>query len=163
MIRYSLPSILISVPPYLLISTRSPFFTSNGMSFPSSSRLPVPRAITLPSWGFSLAVSGIMIPPFFTSCSSTGCTSTRSPNGFTLIVFCTPVWFVRWTGVSPVDQLTDGQARRLSNKLISSCRRPPSRNRRPRRRLLLRLNFFFHFSLLICVFYFLGSSRGRFY
>src|SRR5439155_23363609 len=27
---------------------------------------------------------GIMIPPFFTSCSSIGCTSTRSPSGFTL-------------------------------------------------------------------------------
>jgi hypothetical protein len=25
-----------------------------------------------------------MIPPFFVSCSSIGCTSTRSPSGFTL-------------------------------------------------------------------------------
>jgi hypothetical protein len=31
-----------------------------------SSRLPVPTAMTLPSWGFSLAVSGMMIPPFLT-------------------------------------------------------------------------------------------------
>ena len=29
-ILYSLPSSLISVPPYLLTSTRSPFLTSNG-------------------------------------------------------------------------------------------------------------------------------------
>src|SRR6266536_6222753 len=26
----------------------------------------------------------MMIPPFFTSCSSSGCTSTRSPSGLTL-------------------------------------------------------------------------------
>src|SRR4029450_8378992 len=34
-----------------------------------------------PFLGFSLAVSGMKIPPFFTSFSSSGCTSTRSPRG----------------------------------------------------------------------------------
>jgi hypothetical protein len=43
-ILYSLPSTLISVPPYLLISTRSLTFTSNGTFLPLSSVLPVPRA-----------------------------------------------------------------------------------------------------------------------
>src|SRR5439155_35541 len=79
-------SILISVPPYFEISTLSPFFTVKSTFFPLSSILPVPKATTFPSCGFSLAVSGMMIPPFFTSCSSSGCTSTRSPRGFTLTV-----------------------------------------------------------------------------
>ena len=42
-ILYSLPSSLISVPPYLLTSTRSPTLTSNGTFLPSSSVLPVPE------------------------------------------------------------------------------------------------------------------------
>jgi hypothetical protein len=33
------------------------------MSLPLSSRPPGPTAITSPSWGFSLAVSGMMMPP----------------------------------------------------------------------------------------------------
>ncbi len=53
-------------------------------------------ATTLPSCGFSFAVSGIMMPPFFTSVSSIGCTSTRSPSGLTLtdaiISFSTPLF-----------------------------------------------------------------------
>src|SRR5258706_6688 len=40
-ILYSLPSSLISVPPYLLTSTRSPFLTSKGTFCPLSSVLPV--------------------------------------------------------------------------------------------------------------------------
>src|SRR5437868_5375977 len=55
--------------------TLSPFLTVKSTFLPSSFTLPVPRATTLPSCGFSLAVSGIMIPPFFVSCSSIGCTS----------------------------------------------------------------------------------------
>src|SRR5438552_14788724 len=81
-ILYSLPSRLISVPPYLLTRTRSPFLTSNGTFLPSSSVLPVPRATIIPSVGFSLAESGIMIPPFLVSFSSAGSTRTRSPRGF---------------------------------------------------------------------------------
>ena len=101
-IRYSLPSILTSVPPYLRMSTRSPSLTSNGIFLPSSSVLPVPRATTLPSCGFSLAVSGMMIPPFLTSFSSTGSTRTRSPRGFTFcaIVRCVS-WFVVWVRFRP--------------------------------------------------------------
>src|SRR5438034_3851381 len=52
-ILYSLPFSLISVPPYLLINTRSPFLTSNGSFLPLSSVLPVPSATTSPSVGFS--------------------------------------------------------------------------------------------------------------
>src|SRR5436309_15908609 len=84
-ILYSLPSSLISVPPYLLTRTRSPFLTSKGTFLPLSSVLPVPRATMMPSVGFSLALSGMMMPPFLTSFSSAGSTRTRSPRGLTLI------------------------------------------------------------------------------
>src|SRR5215218_8201706 len=81
-ILYSLPSSLISVPPYLLTSTRSPFLTSNGTFLPFSSVFPVPSATTTLSIGFSFAVSGMIMPPFFCSFSSAGSTRTRSPRGF---------------------------------------------------------------------------------
>src|SRR5437868_15390117 len=84
LIRLFSSSILISVPPYFEISTLSPFFTVKSIFLPLSSIFPVPKATTFPSCGFSLAVSGMMIPPFFISCSSSGCTSTRSPRGLTL-------------------------------------------------------------------------------
>src|SRR6185436_4288257 len=80
-ILYSLPSSLTSVPPYLLTRTRSPTLTSKGIFLPLSSTLPVPSARMIPSVGFSLAVSGMMMPPFFVSFSSTGSTRTRSPRG----------------------------------------------------------------------------------
>src|SRR5205085_8093679 len=67
MIRKVSPSILISVPPYFEMRTLSPFFTVKSTFLPSSFTLPVPRATTLPSCGFSFAVSGMMIPPFFVS------------------------------------------------------------------------------------------------
>ncbi len=63
MIRSSSPSSLTSVPDHLPNSTRSPVFTSIGMSLPASSRPPGPTATTSPSCGFSLAVSGMMMPP----------------------------------------------------------------------------------------------------
>src|SRR6516164_5728371 len=44
-------------------STRSPTLTSSGWSLPSSPREPGPAAMTSPSIGFSLAVSGMIIPP----------------------------------------------------------------------------------------------------
>src|SRR5205823_8062683 len=76
--------------------TLSPFLTVKSTFLPLSSILPVPRATTLPSCGFSFAVSGIMIPPFFVSVSSIGCTSTRSPSGLTLtdaiVSFSTPLF-----------------------------------------------------------------------
>ena len=61
MIRRSSPSILTSVP--LPNSTASPALTSSGMSLPFSSREPGPAAMTSPCCGFSLAVSGMMMPP----------------------------------------------------------------------------------------------------
>src|ERR1035437_4425617 len=102
-ILYSLPSILISVPPYLLTSTRSPFLTSNGIFFPSSLVLPVPRAMMMPSCGFSLAVSGMMMPPFLVSFSSTGSTRMRSPIGlmFSAIVCFPCCWFVNRDQLPP--------------------------------------------------------------
>src|SRR5438874_266236 len=57
-ILYSLPFSLISVPPYLLINTRSPFLTSNGTFLPLSSVLPVPSATMSPSVGFFLGGIG---------------------------------------------------------------------------------------------------------
>src|SRR5436190_15507708 len=101
-ILYSLPSSLISVPPYFVTSTRSPFLKSNGTFFPLSSVLPLPRATTRLSMGFSLAVSGIRIPPFLTSCSSTASTRMRSPMGLTFSViicfFCFAfLLHVQWT------------------------------------------------------------------
>src|SRR5271170_8477207 len=70
MIRRSRPSILTSVPDHLPKRTLSPIFTSMGVSLPPSSRPPGPTAIISPSWGFSLAVSGMMIPPFVFSSPS---------------------------------------------------------------------------------------------
>src|SRR5438270_9661853 len=95
-ILYSLPPNLISVPPYLVASTRSPFLTSKGTFLPLSSVLPVPTATTRLSMGFSLAVSGMMIPPFLvlSSFSSTGSTRIRSPVGLTFsIIFHFPFVF----------------------------------------------------------------------
>src|SRR5262249_24753129 len=81
MMRCSSPSILTSVPEYLLKSTRSPFLISSGWSLPSSSTLPLPTETTLPSEGFSLAVSGMMIPPLVFSSSSMRLTRMRSWSG----------------------------------------------------------------------------------
>jgi hypothetical protein len=63
--RYSSPSSLISWPEYLPKRTLSPSFTSSGVILPSFSTRPLPTAITLPCCGFSLAVSGMMMPPLF--------------------------------------------------------------------------------------------------
>ena len=63
MISRSSPSILTSVPDHLPNSTRSPALTSSGLILPVSSRAPGPTAMTSPRSGFSLAVSGMMIPP----------------------------------------------------------------------------------------------------
>src|SRR5215469_15069728 len=86
MIMSSSPSSLISVPDHLPKSTRSPALTSSGCSLPSSPRAPGPTAITSPSIGFSLAVSGMMMPPAVLASCSTRRTSTRSCNGRNVIV-----------------------------------------------------------------------------
>ena len=48
---------------------------------PFSSRPPGPTAMISPSWGFSLAVSGMMIPPLVFSSPSRRLTTTRSCKG----------------------------------------------------------------------------------
>jgi hypothetical protein len=58
------------VPDHLPNSTVSPTFRSIGISLPLSSRPPRPTAMTSPCEGFSLAVSGIMMPPAVFSSAS---------------------------------------------------------------------------------------------
>jgi hypothetical protein len=53
-----------------------------GMIFPLSSVRPGPTATIFPSWGFSFAVSGMMIPPeVLLSAVSEGFTITLSARG----------------------------------------------------------------------------------
>src|SRR5688500_4437706 len=85
MMRYSSPSILISCPEYLPNRMVSPSLTSSGCRAPSSLNLPWPVAMTLPCWGFSLALSGMMIPPTFCSPSSMRETMMRSCSGLTFM------------------------------------------------------------------------------
>src|SRR5207302_4169482 len=87
MIRYSLSSSFTSEPEYFPKRILSPALTSSGIFLPSSVTLPLPTAMTLPSWGFSFAVSGIMIPHFLTSFSSSRSTRSRSCNGRIFIRF----------------------------------------------------------------------------
>src|SRR4028118_1993321 len=70
LIRRSSPSRRTSVPDHLPNRIRSPALTSILMYSPSSSRAPGPTATTSPSWGFSFAVSGMMIPPLVLDSSS---------------------------------------------------------------------------------------------
>src|SRR5918997_150203 len=98
----SLPSYLTSVPPYLLKITTSPSATSSGTRLPLSSTRPGPVASTLPSCGFSLAVSGMTRPEAVVCSASSGSTRMRSSSG--LIVtdtsnpfhrcLCADVWVV---------------------------------------------------------------------
>src|SRR4029453_3912111 len=74
----SLPSYLTSVPPYLLKITTSPSATSTGTPFPFSPLRPGPVASTLPSWGFSFAVSGMTRPEAVVCSASSGSTRMRS-------------------------------------------------------------------------------------
>src|SRR4030095_14274398 len=85
MMRCSSPRCWISVPEYLPKSTRSPLCTARGRSLPSSLILPSPTAMTLPSWGFSLAVSGMMSPPLVFFSSSVRLTRIRSCSGLTFM------------------------------------------------------------------------------
>src|SRR5437870_5613123 len=56
-----------------------------GTFCPLSSTRPGPTASTMPSWGFSLAVSGRTMPLFVLSSRSTGLRRTRSPRGLTFM------------------------------------------------------------------------------
>jgi hypothetical protein len=59
---------------------------SMGISLPFSSRPPGPTATTSPCEGFSLAVSGMMMPPLDFSSASMRFTTTRSCNGRNLVL-----------------------------------------------------------------------------
>src|SRR5438046_2120721 len=52
---------------------------------PLSFRWPGPTATTVPSWGFSFAVSGRTIPLLVISSRAFGLIKTRSPSGVTLV------------------------------------------------------------------------------
>src|ERR1700753_3699731 len=65
--------------------TVSPSDTSSGIRFePSSSHRPGPTATTLPSWGFSLAVSGMTRPDAVVVSASLACTRILSSSGLML-------------------------------------------------------------------------------
>src|SRR5690606_24594515 len=88
----SSPSTFTSVPPYLPNRILSPTFTSSGRTLPSSWILPLPTATTLPWTGFSVAVSGMMIPPLDVRSSSSRFTMRRSWRG-RIFMLATP-WVV---------------------------------------------------------------------
>src|SRR3972149_549584 len=56
-----------------------------GSRLPSSRMRPGPTARMLPSWGFSLAVSGRTMPLFVISSRAVGLATTRSPSGLSLV------------------------------------------------------------------------------
>src|SRR6266446_1730751 len=105
MIRYSWSSTFTSEPEYFPNRMRSWAFTSRAIFLPSSFTFPLPTAMTLPSWGFSLAVSGMMMPPFLTSFSSSRLTRMRSCNGRIFMVGSPPMvrggtwWLIPIRGV----------------------------------------------------------------
>src|SRR6266704_2826595 len=70
--------------------TVSPTLTSSGTRVPSSNR-PGPTATTSPSWGFSLAVSGMTMPEAVVSSPSPGLTTMRSSSGCRLTLIVPPV------------------------------------------------------------------------
>src|SRR5882762_7730225 len=74
----SSPSIFTSVPLYLPKRILSPTFKSSGRISPFSKILPLPTATTFPKMGFSVAVSGITMPPGDLRSSSSRLTITRS-------------------------------------------------------------------------------------
>src|SRR5919112_1375075 len=85
--------------------TTSPTFTSSGTRLPLSSMRPGPTATTVPSWGFSLAVSGMTRPEAVVVSASLAWTTTRSSSGLmlTLVAVVTSV-----TPPSVSDGLVDG-------------------------------------------------------
>src|SRR6266850_1233764 len=96
MIRSSSPSSLTSVPDHLPNSTRSPTLRSIGISLPASSRPPGPTAVISPCDGFSLALSGMMMPPLVFSSASMRLTTTRSCSGRNLVLAMTSPLEVPW-------------------------------------------------------------------
>src|SRR5262249_6351015 len=120
--RYSSPAYFTSVPPYLLYSTTSPTLTSTGTRLvPASSKRPGPTARTSPSWGFSLAVSGITRPDAVVCSASSVRTTMRSSSGLrtTLVAVVTilPPPPERLKG----DLLSEGDRGGLSSR-VPDCR-----------------------------------------
>src|ERR671933_147620 len=64
--------------------TTSPTFTSSGTRLPLSSTRPGPTEMTVPSCGFSLAVSGMTRPEAVVVSASLAWTTTRSSSGLML-------------------------------------------------------------------------------
>src|SRR3954449_4864421 len=93
--------------------TTSPTLTSSGTRWPLSSMRPGPTAMTVPSCGFSLAVSGMTRPEAVVVSASLAWTTTRSSSGLmvTLVAVVTSAtppsvsdgWWVLmlWHGVGP--------------------------------------------------------------
>src|ERR1035437_2912184 len=84
--------------------TLSPTATSSGTRLPLSSMRPGPIARTSPSWGFSLAVSGITRPDAVVGSASLDLTTMRSSRGLMETDTCD----------LPFGNVEDGQERTLS-------------------------------------------------
>src|SRR5215213_5982539 len=82
--------------------TTSPTWTSSGTRLPLSSTRPGPTAMTVPSWGFSLAVSGMTRPEAVVVSASLAWTTTRSSSGLMLTLVAVV------TSVTP-PSVSDGQ------------------------------------------------------
>ena len=67
-------------------STRSPTLTWKAARLPVSNGLPSPMARILPCFGFSLAVSGRMIPPAVLASASKRSTTILSFSGISFII-----------------------------------------------------------------------------
>src|SRR5665811_2508220 len=92
--------------------TLSPTATSSGTRLPLSSMRPEPIARTSPSWGFSLAVSGITRPEAVVCSASLDFTTMRSSRGLMETDTCD----------LPFGNVEDGQERMLcSEHSIRSC------------------------------------------
>jgi len=81
MMRYFSSSTFTSVPPYLEMRTLSPTLTVEGDDLAVVVLLAGAEAMTFASCGFSLAVSGMMMPPGLVLLPRCAATRTRSPSG----------------------------------------------------------------------------------
>src|SRR5690606_27601191 len=110
--RYSSPPYFTSVPPYFEYRTVSPTLTSIGIRLPLSSTRPGPTARTVPSCGFSLAVSGITMPDAVVVSASIAWTTMRSSSGliatFVAVVTDIPSRVSGWRYLSPVGPVVAG-------------------------------------------------------
>ena len=70
---------------FITNANKADLFTVMARTWPLSNTLPVPTATTSPLVGFSLALSGMTMPPADSSSASIGLTTTRSCSGLMLI------------------------------------------------------------------------------